>query len=223
MGFGWMMLGSYDRAEEATREGIRRAAEIDLTRALAGARHNLGMILALRGDVATALVEETTALEAMLAMHDDRLSAMSRAYLALIQEMAGDLPSAEASARQTVRELEKLPALQARAYATLARILMRAGKTNEAAALEPSLAQSRRVTMLEGGDIFPGVVHVELLLAINRTKDALAELRELEERVTSRAARIAEEAVRTAYLRNVPENARVLELSSSLGAAPHPT
>jgi hypothetical protein len=208
-----MMLGVFDRAEAATRDGLRRAEELGLTRAVAAARHNLGLILAQRGDIPAGLREEMEAVEAMARMHDERLVTSSRIYLAIIQEMAGDLASAEATARRAVRDMQKLPPIWARTYATLVRVLLRAGKLGEASELEPAFAAALREEMLEGGDIYPGLVHAELLAAMGRAADADAELLSLKERVTERAARIADDTIRVAFLHNVPENARVLALA----------
>lgn len=215
IGYGWMMMGMHDRAEASTRQGIQLTQELDMNRAFGAARHNLGMILALRGDVAGGLREEMQALEAMMAARDERLTLAARVYLAMIQQMAGELTSAEATARRALADIANLPPVQARAYATLVRILLQAGKTNEAAAFEPQLRHALNRPLAEGGDIYARLVHADLLTATGRSAEARGELEALKKRILGWAAGIDDEHVRAAYLEKVPENARVLALVSS--------
>jgi tetratricopeptide (TPR) repeat protein len=216
-GYGWMMIGAYERAETALREGMRLAGELRLTRALAAARHNLGMVLALRGDFAQAMREESEALEAMVRAHDDRLTVVSRLYLAMIQEMAGELAAAEATTRRALGEVDNLPPVKVRTIAVLARILLRAGRHDEASALLPRLVESLQTSLVEGGDCYPRLVHAEILLAAGRRSEAETVLRALEKDIRASAAFIGDEALRAGYLQNVPENARALALAEELG------
>jgi tetratricopeptide (TPR) repeat protein len=126
-GYGWMMVGNYEKAEATLRDVVETAGALHLLRAVGAARHNLGLVLAHRGDFEGAVREETLALEAMTAAHDDRLTATSRVYLATILEMAGDLAAAEKVGREGLLGLEQLPPLRPRALAILARIMLRLG------------------------------------------------------------------------------------------------
>ena len=217
IGYGLMMLGAYERAESALREGIRLAEELRLARAVAAGQHNLGLVLAHRGDFEGAIREETAALEAMAAARDDRLTAVSRVYLAMILEMAGDLERAETVVRQALPEVATLPPVAPRAFAVLARILLRRGELHEAGQLMARAAEVMRVARIEGGDVYPRLALAETLFAAGRIEEGKAALRGARRAVERSAACIADDATRAAFLACVPENARTLALAHEHG------
>jgi tetratricopeptide (TPR) repeat protein len=188
-----------------------------LTRAAAAARHNLGLVLACPGRLEDALREEVAALRVMEEARDERLTATSRVYLAMIQEMAGDLETAELTARRALAETANLPPLVPRAHAALGRVLMRRGAVNEAAALAEQLAASLRGARIEGGDVYPRLVLAEILLGGLRTDEAATVLRDTKAAIDRAAAHISDDTVRAHFLEDVPENARALELARQLG------
>jgi tetratricopeptide (TPR) repeat protein len=218
-GYALMRLGLYESAESALREAIHLGGELRLSRAVAAARHNLGMALACRGELEAAVREETAAVEAFETMNDDRLRAVSRVYLAMILAMANDLERAEAVAMLALEEAAPLPPAMPRALAVLAQILLRRGNAAEAERLSARAIAALRETRVEAGDVHIRLVRVEVALATGRVEEALSDLRTLKAAIQATAAMISDDDMRAAFLRNVPENARALELAGEHGIA----
>jgi tetratricopeptide (TPR) repeat protein len=218
-GYGWMMVGGFEEADAALRDAIRTSAALGMDRAVGAARHNLGMVLACRGDLEGAIREETAALATMVHARDDRLTLTSRLYLAAIYEMANDLERAEAVARQALDEIEGLPPLQPRGFAVLASILVKRGELQEAERLVARVRVALRGARVEGGDVFPRLVCVETLLACGKREEAEEVLREAKRALDHAASCIADPALRARFLSDVAENARTVALAREHGIA----
>jgi len=212
MGYGWMMVGAYDRAEATLRAVVEQATALHLERAVAAARHNLGLVLAYRGDFEGAIREETAALEAMAAARDERMTAICRIYLATILEMANDLEKAETVARQSLQDVARLPTLRARALAVLARIVLRRGSADEAERLSAEAIDALAATLVEGGEAFTRLVRVETLMATGRVEEAKKSLRAAKHDLDDAVARVRDESLRAGYLA-IPEHAQLLALA----------
>jgi len=214
VGYAWMMLGAWDRAEDALRRAIATAAALRLRRAEAAARHNLGMVLAYRGEHAAGEREELAALQVLASGSDDRLAGASRVYLAMILEMAGDFERAEAIARDAVATLGALPPLRSRALAVLARVVLRRGRAVEAERISDEAMRVLEVAGVEGGARYVHLVRIEALLAVGRRDEADALLRAAKRGIDEAAARIADPELRALFLSS-PDNARIVDLSRS--------
>ena len=209
-----MMLGRYEEAEHALRSVIEEAGEMGLTRAVAAARHNLGLVLACRGDFANAEAEEIVAVRELAAMNDERLSAVSRVYLAMILEMAGELERAEKIAREAIDERRGASAgSSTRALRARARALAPRARRRGRARVSAESVVALESTRVEGGDAYPRVVRVEALLAVGRREDAITALREASRALTVSAERIQGAEDRELFLSRVPENALTVALA----------
>jgi hypothetical protein len=132
--------------------------------------------------------------------------------LALVFEIAGDLPAAECAARSALEVVESVPPLRTFALGVLARILLAQGPSSEA--LIHATEAYRLLTSL-GGAIENGEAHVRLAYAralnvngrIDEARSAAAAARE---RLLARAATIARDDWRTSFLERVSENAETL-------------
>ena len=216
IGYGWLQLGAFDRAEIALRGVIALPHAGQLDRLIAAARHNLGIVLAYRGDFENAVREETAAIDAMRAAHDVRLTALSRVYLATIQSLAGDLDSAETSARTALLEAVALPPVRVRALAILVRVLVRRDRKDEALAVVAELTEVLRTSRGEGDGVFVELAIVEAQLAAAMNDEAREALRAITRAINTSAARIADAEVRAEYLR-MPDHVRALELAARVG------
>ncbi len=221
IGYGWMMVGDYERAESALRAAVSGSAAMHLDRAVAAAQHNLGLVLACRGDFEGAIREETAALEAISATHDDRLTAMCRVYLAMILEMAGELERAEAIARDAMREVDKVPPLRPRALAVLARVLLRRGSLELAEQTSAEAITALDEVRAEGGDAFIRLVRVEALIANGKMTEAMDALRDAKAHLDDATARIGDQSLRVRFVRDIAEHARIAALVRTYMESPH--
>ncbi len=217
IGYGWMMVGAYDRAEESLRVAIKSADALHLKRMVAAAQHNLGLVLACRGDFAQAVSVEREAVDTMAAVGDDRMLAMCWIYLAMIHDMAGDRERAESVAREALESSKSLPPLRARALAILARALLRLGRVAEAESISDEAMVAMVTARAEGGDVFQRLVRAETLFACGRADEARSLLHDAKRTITRAAACIREDAVREQFVAAVPENAAVLALCREHG------
>jgi hypothetical protein len=138
---------------------------------------------------------------------------VSRVYLAMIHEMAGDLERAEKVAREAIASVTALPPVRPRALAVLARVLVRLGRLEEADAVSAESMRALETTRIEGGDAYPRVVRVEALLALGRREEALDALRVARVALLHAADRIKSADERECFLSRVPENALTLSLA----------
>src|SRR5262249_26457475 len=78
LGFVYKQLGSFERAEQALRLSLSAAERMGLRNVVAAATHNLGMVLAYRGQLEEAAVVEGRAMETYKTLGDKRLEGGSR-------------------------------------------------------------------------------------------------------------------------------------------------
>ena len=215
VGYGWLLLGAYDRAEATLREVIA-IADVELERLIGAARHNLGMVLACRGDFENAIREETLAFEALRAAHDVRLASLSLVYLATIREMAGDLEGAERDANEALTVGESLPLVRPRALAVIARVELRRGRIHEALAIVEELNELAEKPRVEGGGVLVQVVIAETLVAAGKLDEARRELAAIRRAIEASAANIPDAAIRAQFLGAI-DHAHALDLATELG------
>jgi hypothetical protein len=187
-----------------------------LSNVAAAARHNLGYALArMPGGLAEARELEARAAEAFETMGDMRIAGNSRAYLSEIHALGGDFAAAEAEARAALR-IHEAPELRVLPLAALARALLLSGRAAEAlATAREAMAFVERLGAVEEGEAKARLVLCESLAAagdLPAARDAAVAARDA---LLSQAAKIAGEDDRRAFLEDVPENARTIELSRS--------
>jgi tetratricopeptide (TPR) repeat protein len=220
MGYATIELGAYDQAEHALRSALATAERLGLDNLTTFARHNLGLALARQGQLYEARTIETQALDAFVRQGLRRLEGGSRIYLAMILALGGDNAGAEAQAQLAVEVLSGHPPARAQALATLARILVLAGRLDEAVA--PATEAMELLEALGGIEEGESLVRLEHAVAINAVGGRFAARRAIlaaRDRLLARAEKIQDPAWRQSFLTRVPENARTLTLARSW--APH--
>jgi ATP/maltotriose-dependent transcriptional regulator MalT len=216
-GAALLELGAYERAEAFLREALAAAREMGLPAVEMTALTNLGAVLVGEGRPEEARAVEREAIARCLTQGDRRLEGASRVYLAQALALAAEHDDARKEARAAVELIERAaPPLLPWTLAVLARIDLSWGDVESALA-----GADRARTLLDAGDVEAGealvrLAHAEALEATGRREEAGAALREACARLTARAARISDVALRRSFLLRVPENARTFELARSL-------
>jgi tetratricopeptide (TPR) repeat protein len=207
-------LGEYQENVELLPRLLMEANRLGLWYVGAVAMSNLSKAQLALGRLPEA---EGSALEAIYAFAkqgDQRMEAVTRAYLAMILCQLGDFDRAEVEACRAVGALRHIPALEPFALAVLASVLLGDGRAAEA--LEPARRAAESAAVTEEGEAMIRLVHAEVLDALGDRAGARRALVAAKERLHDRAGKIASEDRRRSFLMSVIENARTLELSRSL-------
>jgi tetratricopeptide (TPR) repeat protein len=210
-GCRWL-LGDFERALATLREGCKSGTLDRLRQSfVAEAFRAIG-----------ALDEARAAVEEMKAQAATRLEqGLARWGLAEVLCDEGQLEPAEREVREALELLMPYPPYQAFSLATLARILLVAGRAGE------SLACARQALALYEWSPRFGIfamktqlVHAEALHAVGEVEAARAALARSARLLEERAERIEDAGWRRSYLENVDEHARILALGKSWGVWP---
>jgi serine/threonine protein kinase/tetratricopeptide (TPR) repeat protein len=219
LGFAYAELGEYARAEDALRHAQQAAKRMGLFHVLAWADNNLGNVLGRRGEIEQAREVEARAVDAGRAQGDPRLEGNSRIYLSLIAERGGDLASAEKEAREAAGLLGGLPALKSVALAARARALVGLQRGPEAlSSAKEAMDLLEELGAIEEGESLVRLGWAESLHAAGDRDKAVEAIAHARDRLYVRASRITEPAWRDSFLKNIPENARTLQLAGEWGA-----
>jgi tetratricopeptide (TPR) repeat protein len=207
----WMYLGRYGEAADAAYEGIKAAERLGLVLITAWGRHNLSFALTRAGKLAEARTAASEARDAFEKMGDRRAISCSSAYLADIDRRLGDRTAAERWARAAVEAAEVHAPARAQALGILARVLLDGG--NNAGALEASRAGMTiidEVGGIEEGEAMLRLVHADALRASGDVDGAKRAIETARARVLAESKGIEDPALRSSYLENVEEHARIL-------------
>lgn len=214
-GYGQLMLGEYENAETTLREVFADAERLGLPHVCATALQNLALVLARLGDLEEGRACARRAAESFRAQADRRMEAASRVYLAQIELMRGELPSAEREARAAVELASNAPSVRAMAFDTLSRALRLRGCLGEAlTAAREALA----IAASQHGVDVTGLTLAEAELSAENREAARGLIRQARERLLEAALRIQNEERRRCFLERVPDNVRILELARELDA-----
>jgi hypothetical protein len=216
LAFAYLEIGAYAEAEAPLLRAIAAGERLGLPQVVAAAKGNLGWALARGGRLreARAILDESVALA--VANGDARMEGVSRIYLAQTLALAGDLAAARDHAARAVAALADTPPVRAHALGALARVLLAEGRTSEArAAAEEAAAALAALGSIEEGEALVRLAHAEALAASGAADEARRALAAAREAVLARAAKIRDAAWRERFLREVPENARTLELAAA--------
>jgi ATP/maltotriose-dependent transcriptional regulator MalT len=143
-----------------------------------------------------------------------RIEGWSRTRLAEILRTAGELEEAEAEARRAVKVVDPSEPNQVAARATLAEVLLARGQPAKALAeARKAMALLSSLGKVEDGEALTRLVYAEALFATGDRAAARAAIADARDRLLAAAARISDPRRRDSFLRNVPENARTLELA----------
>jgi eukaryotic-like serine/threonine-protein kinase len=220
---GWAatVAGDYALAEQALSEFQLGADRLGLSNSVACAQHNLGPALAYQGRLEESLVTERAALKHFVACGNHRQAAAAHMYLATALLLGGDLRAAEEEARQAVEGAGGSRSLAASAQGTLAQVLLSQGRAAEALDQARSAASILdEVGEIEEREILVRLVLAEALAANAQDEEARRKLAEARDRLLAIAGKIQNPELRRCFLRNVPENARTLQLAGEWLAPP---
>ena len=215
LGFIYLELGDFDRAEAALRTSLEAADRLGLQDLAAIALHNLGYALAYGGKLQEARRLEQLSVEAFHGQGDSRLEGLARTYLARIHLLAGDHADAEQEALAAAELLIAAPPLRAGALATLARALLSSGRAASALPIaREAFAQLESLGSLEEGESLVRLVHAEALNASGDEGGFRRAIAAAHEQLLARAAKISDPTWRARFLSSVPDNARIIELAT---------
>src|SRR5262249_20851855 len=127
-GYVLIEFGVYEEAERVLKGVLANCERLGMQQLSAMTRHNLGLVLAQRGDLGTALALETEAAEVFQRQGNQIMEAASRIYLAQILIYAGDLVRAEEEATAAVVLMEQKPRMRAYAWAMQAQVFLAQGQ-----------------------------------------------------------------------------------------------
>jgi len=215
LGYGVAELGDYAGAEVELRAALEQVQRMGLVSTAAYVLQNLASVLARleRPDEARRFAER--AIDTSVAIANPRIEAASRLTLASLLRERGDLALAEAEVRRALLLLEGQPALRALGLATLGRVLAQGGRPDEArAAAADALAVLQAQGEIEDGETTVRLAWVEALRAAGDREAAQAAAREAAARLSVRAERITDRALRVSFLTRVPDNALTMALAA---------
>jgi serine/threonine protein kinase/tetratricopeptide (TPR) repeat protein len=205
-------LGDRAGAELRLRESLALSRQLEQVSSLFSGLH---LALFLAGSPEPAHREEALAMTQGWEIEHLRLfSGLLYTIRAKVAAARGELSEAEKQARQACQKLGDLFFSQLRALLLLSQVLLAQGRPAEAReALTPGVRKLEAM----GGTGLPMVgvylALVEACLAGGDLQEGEATLRRALQVVRQRAREIPDEAARERFLRQVPENARTLELA----------
>jgi hypothetical protein len=214
-----MVLGAFEQAEEGLTRALADCERLDLAHLAAVARHNLGLVVAMRGRVAEGLAHERAALAAFEHQGERRLLSAAHRYVARILLLGGDFVGAEREARVALTHALDTGPGRVEVLAILARVLIALGRTLEARAV--ALEGVRELETL-GGSVEEEEAELRLALAEAHEAEgdpasARAVLARAKERLLARASRIHDPELRRSFLGIVQPNVRTLALAEQWG------
>ncbi|WP_437477586.1 protein kinase [Sorangium sp. So ce1014] len=213
LGFAYAELGDFERGESMLRAAREEAERLQLHDLRLVVESNLAQVLAYRGQLTEARALAEAGIAAIQAS-GARVELISRGCLARIALAAGDLETAEREARAAVALSPGAPTLGVQASAVLARVLLGRGHVDEAVrtAAEAS-AMLESFGAIEEGESLVRLTFAEALAAYGRREEAVIAIGAARTALLARAEKLRDPAWRERFLRDVPDNARTLELA----------
>ncbi len=214
VGFAELALGRLLHAERELRGAMERAERLGLGTARTVAKHNLGLAVAFQGRLDEGRILLAEALAECLAQKDRRIEVGARAYLARVELLRGDALAAEREARAAL--VVATPSMRAYSLAVLASALAAQGRVAEA--LAEAREGHRLVAAGTHGEEGEGLVGVALAACLDAAGDseaAAAARAEARARLLERAGKIDDEALRAAFLTEIPEHRALVEGSAA--------
>jgi len=213
-------LGAFVEAEEAHASADVPDHELGAISAIRP--FSLAIMLAGRGEFTEARNHAMALIESGRARKVAQDEQLGHLALAEVLLRAGDMDGAEHEMQAAVALLEHCsPLNKPETYATLAALRLARGRPAEAlAAAEEGVAHFERL----GACIFNrgrmvGLMHAECLKACGRDDEARVRIERLKGRVLELADTLEGPEVRETFLREVPENRRILQLAAQWASA----
>ncbi|WP_437807354.1 protein kinase domain-containing protein [Sorangium sp. So ce1078] len=214
LGVGYAELGDFERAESMLRAALAEADRMHLRDMRFAAEMNLAQVLACRGHMAEARALAESAATSSGQGGMVRTELIAHCYLAKIALASGDLDIAEREARAAAALAPSAPTFAVQAAAVLARALLGLGRIDEAMrAAAGASAQLSEFGTLEEGEPLVRLTYAEALAASGRHAEAIAAIASARTALLARAEKLSDPAWRERFLRDVPDNARTLELA----------
>ncbi|WP_437276110.1 protein kinase [Sorangium sp. So ce375] len=213
MGLCYVQFGYFEAAAGVLRAGLAEAERMALDDRVPNALQNLGLALAHAGEVDAARAALRSSIEALERRGDRRRECESRLQLARVLLLAGEPALAEAEAQAAEALARGVPERLPAAIAARARALLDLGRAGEALAATTealSLLESDRRD--EDGPLVR-LVHAEALAATGQMAEAKGAIALARNGLLVRAGRIGDAVWRERFLRDVPDNARILTLA----------
>jgi tetratricopeptide (TPR) repeat protein len=218
VGFALLELGQYARSERVLAEALAEAERLGVPHLVGVARHNLGPVLARTGRVEEGRAQEEEAVRCFASQGERRLEGAARIYLSEILGMLGQHGEAEMEALEAARILEEAaPPLRPYGLASVALARLAAGRVGDA--LEPAREAFTEVIRTDNrteGAFAARLAYVEALAATGDVDAAREHVVEARRALIEHATRIGHDGMRGAFLREVPENARILAWAERL-------
>jgi eukaryotic-like serine/threonine-protein kinase len=207
-------LGDFEKAQSMLRTAVEEADRMRLDELKFGAQANLAHALGYCGRLSEGRALAEAATVSSQGAGQVRTELFARCYLAKIALAMDDHKAAEREARAAIALFESAPTLGVQAFSLLARVLLALGRTDEAvrAATEASARLSEFGTVEEGESLVR-LTYAEALAASGRRDEAEVAIRSAKAALLARAEKLSDPTWRERFLRDVPDNARTLELA----------
>ncbi|WP_437924837.1 protein kinase [Sorangium sp. So ce291] len=213
MGLCYVQFGYFDAAAEVLRAGLEEAERMALDDRVPNALQNLGLALAHSGQVDAARAALRSSIEALQRRGDRRRECESRLQLARVLLLACEPALAEEESRAAEALARAVPERLPAAMATRARALLELGRAGEALAATTEALALLESDRDEEEGFLVRLVHAEALAASGQLAEARGAIALARNGLLVRAGRISDPAWRERFLRDVPDNARILALA----------
>jgi eukaryotic-like serine/threonine-protein kinase len=205
-------LGLYQDAEATLRDALATAEQMALDLIANFAKINLSITRAHQGVLVGGRELAREAADSFEKHGNRRMAAESRAALAEILLLHGDMIHAESEARAALALSPEDTSAQVYAQAMLARVLLARGEQEQAQELARQAISALQRIGVYTGEAMVRLVYAEALHANGEHDRAREAILAARERLLERAAKIDVPEWRESFLRHVSDNARTLEL-----------
>ncbi|WP_437644157.1 protein kinase domain-containing protein [Sorangium sp. So ce362] len=214
LGFAYAELGDFERAESTLRAAREETDRLQLHDLKLIVESSLAQVLASRGQLVEAWALAEAGVLPSQRASGARLEMIFRCCIARIALAAGDLETAEREVRAAVALSPGAPTLGVQAFAILARVLLGRGHVDEAVrtAAEAS-AMLESFGAIEEGESLVRLAFAEALAAHGRREEAAIAIASARAALLARAEKLSDPTWRERFLRDVPDNARTIELA----------
>lgn len=217
VGYACVEIGAYARARAALTEGLEVAQRMGLSNSIPIAQAQLGRALESFGKYSEAEALLHEAIEALDHHGNNRLAGVVRCYLAQIYLNQNKLDEAESTANEAVAILDAVLPMRPSALATLAMVRLARREPDQALSLAERANEGvGEGTRLNFGEALVRLSYVLALRASGQNETARARVIDAARRLRERASLISDPELKELFLTAVSENARTLELASSL-------
>ena len=208
-------LGLFDSAATNLRSSLATAAKLAVDFLIDLAQLYTSVALAHNGAPDKALTLAESCAEGFERRGNRRLAATTYIHLALFYRQLGDMRAAESTANLAVESSSRTSPVHAHALAGRASVLLACDRAAEALnATVQALTLMQDFGSVDEGEALIRLVYAESLHATGQHDAARIAITQARNRLQRRATLIDRPDWHRSFLRNVPENARTLELAS---------